>query len=81
MSFWKQIKSEFRAAILNFLSIFNRKKRKESVIADVASAVAAPIAPPTIEVERPSVRVGSVRNITHMLDREAVELYGRNPYV
>lgn len=39
MSFWKQVKNEFRAAILNFLSIFNRKKQKEAVLSQVSPLV------------------------------------------
>lgn len=78
---WKSIKSFIAATVLNFLSIFNRKKQKTAVLSEIAATTAAPIAPPKMEVQRPAARIGSVYNITAMLDQEAVELYGRSPHV
>lgn len=80
---YNRIKLYIWGAILNFLAVFKKNKKQEAaILADMAMpATVAPIAPPAIETVRPSVCVGTVRDITAMLDAEAVELYGRSPYV
>lgn len=78
---WKFIKNYINTILLNFMLIFSKKKRKTAVLTDVKSVTTEPVAPPPIEVERPAVCVGTLRDITSMLDHEAVELYGRSPFV
>lgn len=65
--------------ILGFLALFNTKNRSKAILADAVS----PVEPATIEVMDLAPRriAGTVMDITSALDNEAVELYGRSPFV
>ncbi len=75
-----KLNTKLKIILFNLLSLFNRKKRKESVIS--ANEVVAPLEP-MVEVRRESYTpaVGSLQNITMMLDQEAAELYGRSRFI
>jgi len=65
--------------VLGFLSLFSTKNRTKAVLADTV----AEVQPATIEVMDLAPRriAGTVMDITSALDNEAVELYGRSPFV
>lgn len=65
-----KIGMRLKVIVLNFLSLFNRKKRTTAVLAE--TPVVNPIQP-QVEVQREShtPAVGRLRDITMMLDEES----------